>query len=162
MAKEVERKFLVVNTLYRELATSSRHIVQGYLCRDRESTVRVRVVDNRAYLTVKGITKGITRNEWEYEIPVDDGREMLCCCRGSVIDKTRYIVPAGNGLEWEVDEFHNVRGLEVEDNAMLAVAEIELTSEDCKFDLPQFIGREVSNDPRYYNSNLQTINCCES
>ena len=147
MSKEIERKFLVTSDLYRDLAVKSSHIVQAYLCRDPRSTVRVRIYDNRAFLTVKGQNEGAVRDEWEYEIPLDDARQMIGrCASGSIIDKTRYI---GNheGFKWEVDEFGGT-------HSGLVVAEIELDRPDRIFPHPEFIGEEVTGDPRYYNSSL--------
>ncbi|MBD5224344.1 MAG: CYTH domain-containing protein [Bacteroidales bacterium] len=147
MAKEIEKKFLVNSTSYREASTARHIIIQGYLNRDKDATVRVRILDDKAYLTIKGRNRGIIRDEWEYPIPVADARDMLeRCARGTVIEKTRYIVPYGN-LCWEVDEF---RGK----HSGLVLAEIELPDETTAFNLPDFIGKEVSGDPRYYNSNL--------
>lgn len=146
MAKEIERKFLVTDTSYKALAVKVMNIAQGYLNRDPDRTVRVRVSDGKAWLTVKTRTESFTRNEWEYEIPLDDGRQMLEACSG-VIEKIRYIVPASDGLKWEVDEFRGA-------HSGLVVAEIELPSEDACFELPAFAGQEVTGDARYYNSNL--------
>lgn len=147
MAKEIERKFLVTDSSYRDMASAERHIVQGYLSRDPRATVRVRIADGRAWLTVKGRNDGAVRDEWEYEIPVSDARDMLGrCAAGRVIEKTRYIVDYG-GRSWEVDEF----GGEL---SGLTVAEIELDSADEQPELPPFVGDEVTGDPRYYNSAL--------
>lgn len=147
MAKEIERKFIVTDDTYKQLATASRHITQGYISRRKEGTVRVRLLDDRAFLTVKGITEGITRNEWEYEISPDDAREMLrTTCEGNIVEKTRYIVPFG-GLTWEVDNFTSPRPM--------TVAEVELPSECTQItQLPPFVGEEVSGNPAYYNSSL--------
>lgn len=145
MSIEIERKFLVKSSSYRGLATGQSTIKQGYLSKRRESTVRIRIKDNNAYMTVKGATVGATRNEWEYIIPVDDAREMLQLCEGKVISKTRYYVPY-EGYLWEVDEFTEPR--------QFTVAEVELPSESAKIALPPFIGEEVTGDPAYYNSNL--------
>lgn len=144
MAKEIERKFLVTDDSYRAMASGSRNIVQGYLSMRREATVRVRIADGQGYLTVKGITSGATRDEWEYPIPAADARGMLPTCEGTVIDKTRYLVPF-EGRTWEVDEFHGAY-------EGLTVAEVELPSENERVALPPFIGREVTGDPQYYNS----------
>lgn len=147
MAKEIEKKYLVKSYSYRETASSRHSIVQGYLCRDINATVRIRILDDKAFLTIKGRNHGIARDEWEYAIPPADAREMLeRCTKGSVIEKTRYIVPSGD-LNWEIDEFHGV-------HSGLVLAEIELPDEKTDFCLPEFIGTEVSGDPRYYNSNL--------
>lgn len=147
MAKEIERKFIVNDPCYKAMATVSHHIVQGYLSRRPEATVRIRVKDQDAFVTIKGITRGATRDEWEYSIPSGDAIDMLeRCSEGNVIEKTRYIVP-WEGFEWEVDCFHGtLEGL--------VVAEIELESEDVEFPLPPFVSREVTDDPRYFNSSL--------
>ena len=146
MSKEIERKFLVVGRDFEAMATEHHEIRQGYLCRDVDHTVRVRTWDDRAYLTVKSRTVGCTRNEWEYPIPLRDALDMLAGL-GRNISKTRWVVPAGDGLRWEVDVFHGrLEGL--------VVAEIELPSEDTPFTRPAFVGREVTGDPAYYNSNL--------
>lgn len=147
MAKETERKFLVNDTSYKGLAVKAYEIAQGYLSVDADRTVRIRIKGNKAYITVKTRNVGLTRNEWEYEIPVDDAREMLSACVGIVITKTRYIVPATNGLYWEIDEFHGHHG-------GLILAEIELPCDDFSIEIPSFIGKEVSDNPAYYNSSL--------
>ncbi|MDE5585667.1 MAG: CYTH domain-containing protein [Muribaculaceae bacterium] len=146
MAMEIEHKFLVKNAGYRELATAVFRISQGYLCREPERTVRVRVKGSRGYLTVKGRNKGASRAEFEYEIDLEDAEKMLAMCVPPVLEKTRYIVPFEGHL-WEVDEFAGSR-------AGLVTAEIELASEDEAYAFPDFIGDDVTGDPRYYNSNL--------
>lgn len=146
MGKEIERKFLVSNKSFIELAEASFHIVQGYLNRDPHRTVRVRVKNDEAYLTIKGKNSGIERTEFEYSIPVKDALEMLKMCEGGIIDKTRYVIPY-MGHNWEVDVFHNLK-------SPLILAEIELEDVNSKFSLPPFIGEEVSDNPNYYNSNL--------
>lgn len=146
MGKEIERKYLVVNDSYRQAAVASHTIAQGYLSTDPDRTVRVRILDTRGFLTVKTRNRGAARMEWEFEIPAHDAREMLSACLRTV-EKTRYIVPAENGLRWEVDEFRGrLDGL--------VLAEIELPAEDCPVVPASFIGQEVTGDPRYYNSNL--------
>lgn len=145
MAVEIERKFLVVSDSYRDSSTHKCIIKQGYLSRRPESTVRVRIKDNRGFITVKGITVGAARKEWEYPIPVAEALEMLSLCEGAIISKTRYLVPFG-GLTWEVDEFDSPR--------RLTIAEVELGTEDEGFALPPFVGEEVTGNPAYYNSNL--------
>lgn len=147
MAKEIERKFLVRDDSYKALAVGSDEIAQGYISANPDGTVRVRLKGEKAFLTVKTRNQGCVRNEWEYEIPVADARQMLENCQGSIISKTRYYVPAGDGLQWEVDEFHGIR-------RGLTVAEIELPSEGTAFAIPSFIGDEVTGDPAYYNSSL--------
>lgn len=151
MSKEIERKFLVRSSEYRDLATQKKEMMQGYLSLDPDATVRVRIVDEEAFITVKSRNKGAVRNEWEYSIPVDEGTEMLkTCCKSRLIEKTRYIVEAGDGLKWEIDEFHgSLDGL--------VVAEIELPEEDYPVILPEFVGKEVTGDPRYYNSSLASL-----
>lgn len=148
MAKEIERKFLVRDESYKTLATERRELVQAYLSADPKATVRVRIADGRGYLTVKGRNSGAVRDEWEYEIPARDAEEMIeRCSSGTVITKTRHIIPAGKGLKWDVDEFHGA-------HEGLVVAEIELPDKETTFPLPEFIGREVTGDARYYNSSL--------
>lgn len=143
MAKEIERKFLVTDTSYRMLADSRRHIIQTYLSPDPDATVRLRITDGDAYLTVKGRNSGAQRDEWEYSIPEHDAVEMMeRCSHTPVLDKTRYHVG-----RWEVDEYHgSLSGL--------IVAEIELESIDEEIELPPFVGKEVTGDTRYYNSAL--------
>ena len=147
MALEIERKFLVSGD-FRSAATKATHITQGYLSSVPERTVRVRVKGDKGYITVKGIgsDSGASRFEWEKEIPVEDVRELLKICEPGVIDKTRYLVPAGRHT-FEVDEFYG-------DNEGLVVAEVELSSEDEEFVRPEWLGEEVTGDARYYNSML--------
>lgn len=146
MAKEIERTFLVDDDSFRSMAAFTFHILQGYLNRDPERTVRIRIRNDSAFLTVKGKTVGCERDEFEYEIPLEDGLQMLKMCSGRILDKTRYIVPFG-GLNWEVDEYHG-------DLEGLIVTEVELPRADVEFELPPFAGREVTGDPKYYNSQL--------
>lgn len=146
MATEIERKFLVDGDAWRALGTGTV-FRQGYLSTEKERTVRVRTEGDRARLTIKGITVGATRAEYEYEIPVADATEMLDdLCHQPIIEKTRYRID-GNGVTWEVDEFFGV-------NEGLVIAEVELDSEDQVFDLPDWIGVEVTGDARYFNANL--------
>ena len=146
MAQEIERKFLVTATTYREL-TEGTHYRQGYLNSQKERVVRVRTIDEAGFMTVKGITKGATRLEYEYEIPAKDATELLdLLCEQPIIDKQRYKVKMGDFV-WEIDEFHG-------ENEGLTVAEVELESEDQEYPKPDWIGEEVTGDPRYYNSNL--------
>jgi CYTH domain-containing protein len=148
MATEIERKFLIHEDAWRGLAPSPGvHIRQGYLSSVKERTVRIRIADLRGFITVKGTTRGATRNEFEYEIPYGDAVTMLDgLCEPAQIDKTRYRINH-RGVIFEVDEFHGP-------NAGLVVAEVELASEEETFDLPSWLGPEVTNDPRYFNSNL--------
>ena len=144
MATEIERKFLVEGTSWRQ--STGVRLTQGYLNRDKRRTVRVRIAGSQAFLTVKGVSQGATRAEFEYEIPVDDAEQMLKLSDGPVVEKHRHVI-VHDGFEWEVDEF-------LGDNAGLVVAEIELTSEDQTFSRPAWLGREVTHDSRYYNSSL--------
>ena len=143
---EIERKFLVIDDSFKESASDFIDIEQGYLSRRKESTVRIRVAGGKGFLTVKGITLGTRREEYEYEIPAEDARRMLMMCEGKIISKRRWLVPF-DGHIWEVDEFKGSL-------AQLTVAEIELPLESASFRLPPFIGKEVTGDPEYYNSNL--------
>lgn len=148
MAKEIERKFLVKSDAWRAHATTAIAIEQGYLSRQVDCTVRVRTWGEKAYLTVKGKTQGATRLEYEYEIPVDEAREMLReLAQGEPLRKTRFLVPADGGLMWEIDVFEGAhRGL--------VTAEIELPDEAQPFVRPDWLGEDVTGDPRYFNSNL--------
>ncbi len=147
MAREIERKFLVVGDEWRKGAVGT-HYRQGYLNSVKERTVRIRTVGDKAVLTVKGLTVGCTRMEFEYSIPFEDcGRMLDELAEKPIIEKTRYKIDNGDGFTWEIDEFHGV-------NQGLIVAEIELPSEDAPFRKPDWIGEEVSSDPRYFNSNL--------
>jgi adenylate cyclase len=148
MANEIEHKYLVTGD-FRPLATKVSHIVQGYLSSNIARTVRVRIRDDRAYLTIKGpsTADGLARAEFEYEIPVSDAEALLKLCEPGVVEKKRYLVPWKNHTV-EVDEFMG-------DNAGLVMAEIEVSSREETVDLPGFIGEEVTGDKRYYNSQLR-------
>lgn len=154
MALEIERKFLVLDDSYKHEAFSKSHIQQGYICSERGRTVRIRIRNERAYITIKGpsLNGGLSRYEFEQEIPLDDARKLLTLCDPGIIDKTRWLVKAGNHT-FEVDEFAG-------DNEGLTVAEVELTSEDEAFEKPAFIGQEVTGDRRYYNSQLRVNPYC--
>ena len=145
MAVEIERKFLVANDSWRAAVKKHGDYRQGYLASMvGNSSVRVRITDEHANLNIKSMTLGVTRQEYEYEIPLQDAREMLDkLCVGPVIKKTRHLVDYGNHT-WEIDVFDG-------DNAGLIVAEIELGAEDEAFELPAWAGKEVSDDKRYYN-----------
>jgi adenylate cyclase len=145
VGKEIERKYLVRGDAWRKLAPGVRYR-QGYLSTVKERTVRVRTVGERGYLTIKGVTIGATRAEFEYPIPVEDANVLLGMCEQPLVEKVRHAIPLG-GLTWEVDEFEGA-------NQGLIVAECELSSEDQRIDLPAWIGQEVTGDPRYFNSNL--------
>ena len=144
MAQEIERKFLVKGE-FRMLASEQRHIAQGYLCSHPERTVRVRLCDERAYLTIKGKSSadGVIRYEWENEISLEEAHELLQMCEPGVIEKTRYFIPF-EGHCIEVDEFHG-------ENEGLLLAEVELTDPEEKLVLPDWIGEEVTGNLRYYN-----------
>ena len=146
MAQEIERKYKVVGE-YKHLAHNSMHLVQGYIA-SGSRTVRVRIGDGGAWLTIKGPSQngGLSRYEWEKQIGVEEAMELLQLAEGAVIDKTRYYV-AHAGHTVEVDEFHG-------DNEGLIVAEIELESKDAVFELPDFVGNEVTGDAKYYNACL--------
>ena len=150
MATEIERKFLVVGNAWH--TTSGTRICQGYLNRDKDRTVRVRIAGAQAYLTIKGATTGNTRAEFEYEIPLQDAEQLLSLCDGPTVEKIRHHINHGDHL-WEVDEF-------LGQNAGLVVAEIELTSEGEAFANPPWLGREVSDDRRYFNSQLAVNPFC--
>lgn len=146
MGKEIERKYLVKGDAWRALAEGA-YYRQGYLNSDKERTVRVRCTGDKAYITVKGLTVGATRSEYEYEIPVADGNAMLdILAERPIIEKKRYEIPH-RGVTIEVDEF-------LGENTGLVVAEVELKSEDWVFDKPAWLGEEVTGDPKYYNANL--------
>ena len=144
MAIEIERKFLVKDDWRPEGQPIC--LRQGYLPLSGPMLVRIRQQDDRAFLTLKGRVDGVTRSEYEYEIPTQDAEELLMRCRKPLIEKMRYLVPVGS-YTWEVDVFSGA-------NSGLVVAEIELSSEDEAFDRPDWIVKEVSGDIRYYNSNL--------
>ena len=143
---EIERKFLVTNSNYKK-DTTGLYYCQGYLSDTPERVVRVRIVENVAFLTIKGVGEGIIRPEFEYEIPLADARFLLDnLCLRPLIEKVRYKIH-WDGLIWEVDEFLN-------ENEGLAIAEVELPSENYPFILPDWVGKEVSFEERYYNVNL--------
>jgi len=146
MGEEIERKFLVTGDAWRETAKSTRYR-QGFLSTEPERTVRVRLAGSRGTITVKGKNVGARRAEFEYEIPAADAERMLdTLCKRPLIEKVRYTLAVGSHT-WEIDVFEG-------ENAGLVVAEIELGSEDEAFDEPEWVGEEVTDDPRYFNSNL--------
>ena len=147
MAQEIERKFLVSGE-FKSQAFAQDRIIQGYICSTQGRTVRVRIRDNKGYLTIKGASNvsGTSRYEWEQELPLAEAEELMKLCEPGVIDKTRYLVRCGKRV-FEVDEFYG-------DNEGLIVAEVELASEDEAFEKPSFIAEEVTGDRRYYNSQL--------
>ena len=144
MPLEIERKFLVKGDEWK--TDNGMHIVQGYLNNDRERTVRVRISGAKAFLTIKGVSTGATRAEFEYEIPVVDAEQLLRLCEGPLIEKTRHEV-AFAGMTWEVDEFQGA-------NEGLVVAEIELETAGQTFVQPPWVGPEVTADARHFNSSL--------
>ena len=148
MAIEIERKFIVVNDSYKARAYRSDRIAQGYLCREGGNSARVRVRGDKGYITIKGpsLDGGLSRYEWEREIPASEALELLKICHGAIIDKIRYLVRCGEHI-FEVDEFFG-------DNEGLVIAEVELNHPDEQFEKPDFIGEEVTGDKRYYNSRL--------
>lgn len=146
MATEIERKYLVLDETWRSRAVGMV-FRQGYLSTVKERTVRVRVVGHLGYLTVKGLTVGSVRTEFEYEVPIADAEQMLDeLCEQPLIEKTRYVIEE-NGLTWEIDEFAGA-------NEGLIVAEVELGDESQQVDPPDWVGEEVTDDARYFNANL--------
>ena len=144
MGTEIERKFLVRGEAWR--TGSGTPFRQGYLSTTKERTVRVRLEGARATLTIKGVTVGARRSEFEYEIPAEDAAALLALCEPPIIEKVRHRIPIGRHV-FEVDEFQG-------DNAGLIVAEVELADEAEAFERPAWLGDEVTGDPRYYNANL--------
>ena len=148
MALEIERKFLVKDDSYKAMAFSSSRIAQGYICSGRGRTVRVRIRDDKGYLTIKGPAdvRGLGRYEWEKEIPLQEAVDLMKLCEPGMIDKTRYLVRSGKHV-FEVDEFYG-------ENEGLTIAEVELASEDEPYKKLPFIGEEVTGNVKYYNSFL--------
>ena len=147
MATEIERKFLVTHDGWRPQAISKERLKQGYLANQGNASVRVRLGRNKAFLNIKSAVIGVQRAEFEYPVPLEDAEFMLSqLTSGPLIDKTRYKVRQGERI-WELDVFYG-------DNQGLVVAEIELNAPDEAFELPDWVGEEVSEDPRYYNHNL--------
>jgi adenylate cyclase len=145
---EIERKFLVISDVFKSAVLRQNHIAQGYLSSVAERTVRVRIKGEKGYLTIKGKTNesGLSRFEWEKEIPVTEAKELLQLCEKGVIEKIRYEIQVGQHI-FEVDEFYG-------ENKGLIMAEVELQSETETFETPIWLGEEVTNDNRYYNSYL--------
>jgi len=148
MAQEIERKFLVKSGVFKTESFKKKRIVQGFLSTVPERTVRVRIKEDVAFITVKGIgnESGLTRYEWEKEIALEEARELLTICEPGIIDKTRFYVKSGEHT-FEVDEFYG-------DNEGLIIAEIELLSEEEAFVKPDWLGIEVTGEKRYYNAML--------
>ena len=146
MSIEIERKFLVKDNSWRNFASGNK-IIQGYISTNKEHTIRIRITKDKAFLTIKGKSVGPKRLEFEYMIPIEDANEMLNnLCKKPIIDKTRYKIQY-KGLDWEVDVFHG-------NNKGLIIAEVELQNENQEIEKPDWIRREVTDDPKYYNSNL--------
>lgn len=150
MAQEIERKFLVEGDTYKVLAFDSSRISQGYISSGNGRTVRVRIRDEQGYLTIKGPSAdgGLSRYEFETKIDIADARDLLQLCEPGIIEKTRYLVRAADGHIFEVDEFYG-------DNQGLVMAELELRCAEEGFEKPEFIGKEVTGDRRFYNSHLR-------
>ena len=146
MGKEIERKFLLKNQEWKQLVSENYLIKQGYLNSNPDRTVRVRILKDKGILTIKSKTVGISRLEFEYDIPLDDANELIELCEKPFIEKVRNIVVIGSQI-WEIDEFSG-------ENEGLVLAEIELEAESIKVDLPSWIGTEVSHDAKYFNSSL--------
>lgn len=146
MGIEIERKFLLSNNKWMFEFVSTKEIKQGYLTDPTQSSaIRVRIIDNKlAYLTIKQRGTGISRPEFEYEIPLAEAKEIMKGCGNNVVEKTRHMIPSDGDLLWEVDIFHGR-------HQDIILAEIELPSEDTAFEKPSWIGEEVSEDPRYFN-----------
>ena len=146
MAFEIEHKYLVVNELYKDMAMGKVEIRQGYLNRNPDRIVRIRTVGEKGFLTVKSRNHGAKRLEFEYEIPESDAKEILKLAEPGIVEKTRYLVPF-DGFIWEVDEFHgSLQGV--------TVAEVELPDTDRDYPKPPFVGKDITGNPSYYNSNL--------
>ena len=152
---EIERKFLVRGSSYRQQAHSSSRIRQGYICSGHGHTVRVRMRDEEAFLTIKGpsLDGGLSRYEFEKSITAEEANSLFKLCEPGIIDKTRYLVSCGNHI-FEVDEFHG-------DNQGLVIAEVELSAPDEHYDRPDFLGKEVTGNRRYYNSHLRSHPYCQ-
>lgn len=146
MPYEIEHKYLVINDSYKSMATDKVDIRQGYLNRNPDRTVRIRTFGDKGFLTVKSRNHGAKRLEFEYEIPVEDAREILKLAEPGIVEKTRYFIPFDR-LIWEVDEFHgSLNGV--------TVAEVEIPDTDITYEKPPFIGADITGDPSYYNSQM--------
>ena len=146
---EIERKFLVKSDAFMAQATHHYEIEQGYLCKEPGKTIRVRIRDAQAFLTIKSgkLREGLAKFEWDREIEVEDAQELMKLCLPGTIQKTRYIIPANIHSVWEVDVFHGRK-------EGLVLAEIELEDENETFDKPEWLGEEVTGQPQYYNANM--------
>jgi adenylate cyclase len=146
MAIEIERKYLLKNDSWNKEVSSKNKIAQGYLNSTPERTVRVRITKNKGFLTIKSKNEGSFRKEFEYEIPLQDAEELVLLCELPIIEKTRYFVKRDNHT-WEIDIFEG-------ENKGLEVAEIELSQENETYEIPSWIGKEVTTETKYYNSKL--------
>jgi CYTH domain-containing protein len=148
MSFEIERKFLVKSKDYQRESHKKFYVKQGFLNTNKHRTVRIRISDKNAFLTIKGVSdkSGVSRFEWEKEIPVKDAKQLLLLCEKGIIEKNRYLIKYGNHI-FEVDEF-------LEKNEGLIIAEIELSNENEVFEKPSWLGKEVTGDVKYYNSQL--------
>ncbi|WP_038054180.1 CYTH domain-containing protein [Thioalkalivibrio sp. ALJ1] len=146
MGREIERKFLLASTAWRDEVVRSQYMRQGYLCGNDRASIRVRVDEEGANLNIKSATLGVERDEYQYDIPVADAHRLLDTLAGPQVEKTRHWVDV-EGWEYEIDVFEGA-------NAGLIVAELELPSSDAEFPRPDWLGEEVSHDPRYYNTEL--------
>ena len=147
MAFEIEHKYLVDNDSYKEMATGKVEIRQGYLNRNPDRTVRVRTMGSKGFLTVKSRNHGPKRLEYEFEIPGEEAKEILKLAEPGIVEKTRYFVPF-DGLIWEIDEFHgSLKGV--------TLAEVEILDDGVTYEKPSFIGKDITGDPAYYNSNMK-------
>ncbi len=148
MAQEIERKFLVISDNFKKTAFKKMRIKQGFLSSVPERTVRIRIKEDNAYITIKGLSNksGTTRYEWEKEISVEDAEDLIQVCEPGIINKNRYLIKSGEHT-FEVDEFYD-------ENEGLTIAEIELSDENEDFEKPDWLGKEVTGDIRYYNSQL--------
>ena len=147
MAYEIEHKFLVNDDSYREMATGKVSIRQGYLNRNPDRIVRVRTVGEKGFLTVKSRNHGAKRLEFEYEIPFEEAEQILKLAEPGIVEKTRYLVPF-DGFLWEVDEFHGSQ-------QGVVVAEVEIPENDVEYKKPSFIGKDITGNPAFYNSNMK-------
>ena len=146
MAIEIERKFLLKSRAWMAAVTRRQRIRQGYLSNSGKTSIRVRLIDDGATLTIKMAVSGVSRHEFEYPIPAADGEALLRACVGSLVVKTRYSVPVGT-LTWTIDVFEG-------ENAGLEVAEVELEDEGQRIDMPPWVGEEITHDRRFYNADL--------
>ncbi|QNM85140.1 CYTH domain-containing protein [Polaribacter pectinis] len=151
MSVEIERKFLVKNDAFKKESYQKKMLKQGYLNSDKNRTVRIRITDDTAFITIKGKSNkaGTTRFEWEKEINKTEAEKLLLLCEPTIIEKTRFLIQKGKHV-FEVDEFYN-------DNKGLIVAEVELTSENENFEKPKWLDKEVTGDLKYYNSSLSKL-----